>query len=206
MCTNCGSIPRERALIHIIEKHYPNWQNLDIHESSPAVRVASQKLSNGCKGYIASQYFPRQPFGTIVDNFRNEDLEQQTFADESFDLVVTQDVMEHVYHPEKAFGEIARTLKPGGAHIFTVPLMNKHLKSEVWATLGDQGQPEFLSTPEYHGNPVDPNGAPVTMHWGYDIVDFIREKSGLDTMIFHLDDLYLGIRAEFIDVLVSKKK
>jgi len=41
--------------------------------------------------------------------------------DESFDLVITLDVFEHVLRPAKAFAEIARTLKPGGAHIYTVP-------------------------------------------------------------------------------------
>lgn len=72
-----------------------------------------------------------------------------------FNLVITQNVMEHIYCPEKAFKEIARTLKPGGAYIFTVPLINKHKKSEVWPTLGNNGEPLFLKTPEYHGNPVD---------------------------------------------------
>lgn len=31
---------------------------------------------------------------------------------------VTQDVLKHAFHPEKVFKEIARTLKPGGIHIF----------------------------------------------------------------------------------------
>ncbi|MEM4260463.1 MAG: hypothetical protein QXG00_04460 [Candidatus Woesearchaeota archaeon] len=44
------------------------------------------------------------------------------------------------------------------------------------------------------------------MHWGYDIVDFIKEKSGLDTIIEYIDDLNYGIRAEYIEVLVSFKK
>ena len=34
--------------------------------------------------------------------------------------------MEHIFDPSKAFSEIARTLKTGGAHIFTVPLINKN--------------------------------------------------------------------------------
>ena len=38
----------------------------------------------------------------------------------TFDLVVTQDVLEHVLDPARA-AEIARTLRPGGAHVFTVP-------------------------------------------------------------------------------------
>ncbi|MDR0583764.1 MAG: class I SAM-dependent methyltransferase [Treponema sp.] len=50
--------------------------------------------------------------------YRNENLEEQTFSDEMFELIITQDVFEHVYNPEKAFSEIARTLKKA-AHIFS---------------------------------------------------------------------------------------
>ena len=166
---------------------------------------ASLKLRNNASKYIASQYFPTEPLGKFVKNWLNQDLEQQTFDDESFDLVITQDVMEHVYNPAKAFSEIARTLKKGGAHIFTVPLVNKHNKSEIWASKGVNGKPVFLNKPEWHGNVVDPNGSPVTMHWGFDIVEFIEEHSNLKTVIEHIDNIDFGIRAELIEVLVSQK-
>lgn len=191
--------------MHIIETKYPNWKDLTIHESSPENRGASLKLKKYCKNYIASQFFNNTDSGKIINNYHNENLEQQTFPDKSFDLVITQDVMEHVLNPGKAFSEIARTLKPGGAHIFTVPLVNKHKPTQRWAKLNDKDELEFIFEPEYHGNPIDSKGSPVTMHWGFDIVDFIKLNSNLDTEIIHLDDLSLGIRAEFIEVLVSSK-
>jgi SAM-dependent methyltransferase len=205
VCTNCFSIPRERALMVTIEKYFPNWRSLNIHESSPSNRGASEKLKKNCKNYISTQYYPSQPFGTIIEGHQNEDLENQTFAGSIFDIVVTQDVMEHIYNPEKAFSEIARTLKKGGAYIFTVPIINKHNKTEVWATKGSDGNPVFTKTAEYHGNPVDPKGSPVTMHWGFDIVDFIKTSSDLNTTIEYIDNLNFGIRAEYIEVLVSQK-
>jgi SAM-dependent methyltransferase len=205
ICNNCASIPRERALMVTIEKYFSNWRNLDIHESSPAGRGASLRLKNNVKNYIASQYYPNKPFGSIVNDCINQDLENQTFSDETFDIVISQDVMEHIYNPEKAFSEIARTLKKGGAHIFTVPIINKHKKTEVWAVKGEDGNPVFLKEPEWHGNPVDTQGSPVTMHWGFDIVDFIKKQSGLETTIEYIDNLDFGIRAEYIEVLVSKK-
>lgn len=204
-CMNCFSIPRERALILTIEKYFPNWRDLAIHESSPIIRGASKKIHDNCKEYTTSQYYPGEPFGSIIDGSRNEDLEHQTFPDECFDIVITQDVMEHVYDPEKAFSEIARTLKKGGAHIFTVPIINKHHETEVWATKDIDGSPIFLKTPEYHGNPVDLKGSPVTMHWGFDIVHHIKKSSGLETVIEHIDNLDYGVRAEYIEVLVSRK-
>ena len=204
-CVICGSIPRNRALVQVLEKYHPNWPELTIHESSPSGGGASALLRSHCSGYLASQYYPTQPLGSIVDGFRNEDLERQTFADGSFDVVITQDVMEHVYDPSAAFREIARTLKPGGSHVFSVPLVNKHQPTQVWATRNRDGSPSFLHEPDYHGNPVDPRGAPVTMRWGYDIVDYIKRESGLSACIEAIDDLGLGIRAEFNEILVMRK-
>lgn len=204
-CSYCNSIPRERALMLTIEKYYPNWRNLSIHESSPGNRGHSVKLQKFADSYIESQYFGQNSLGKLVNGVRNENLEKQTFKDEVFDLVITADVMEHIYNPEKAFKEIHRTLKPGGAHIFSVPLVNKHKKTERWANKGADGSPVFISTPEWHGNPIDDKGSPVTMHWGFDIVDFIIEHTGDECFIEHIDNLKYGVRAEFIEIIVSKK-
>ena len=189
----------------VIERLFPSWHDAVVHESSPGDRGASKRLRQEAHHYLASQYFPNEPFGNVVQGFSNQDLEHQTFADATFDLVVTQDVFEHVYDPAAAFAEIARTLKPGGAHIFTVPIINHHHPTQIWATRGADGQPNFLHTPEWHGNPVDSKGSAVTMHWGFDIVDFIREHSGLETSVEYLDELHHGCRAEFNEVLVSRK-
>jgi SAM-dependent methyltransferase len=205
ICTNCKSIPRERALMLMIEKHYPNWKNLKIHETSPVNRGASLKLKRTCDFYSTSQYYPNEIQGIEINGFRNENLENLTFPEQSFDIIVSQDVMEHIYNPDKAFREIARTLRPGGAHIFSVPLVNKHKPSEIWASLGKNGEPIFTHKPEYHGNPIDPKGSPVTMHWGYDIVDYIKKTSHLETTIEYIDNLNYGVRAEFIEILLSKK-
>jgi membrane-anchored protein YejM (alkaline phosphatase superfamily) len=71
--------------------------------------------------------------------------------------------------------------------------------------MGYNGEPMFQKTEEWHGNPVDKKGSPVTMHWGYDIVDFIKEYSSLETEIKYIHNLHFGILAEYIEVLVSKK-
>ena len=63
----------------------------------------------------------------------------------------------------------------------------------------------FLKEEEYHGNPINPKGSPVTFHYGYDIVDLIYKSSGMVTQIFTIDNIDLGIRAEYIDVLISRK-
>ncbi len=206
ICKKCGSIPRERALMFCIERYYPNWKELFVHETSPTDRGASIKLKEYCKNYIPTHYFSDFPAGEIHPRgFRNENLEDQTFPDESFDLVISQDVMEHIFDPARAFAEIGRVLKPGGAHIFSVPLVKKEKSSVVCAKKDDKDNIIYLLEPEYHGNPINDEGALVTMHWGYDICDFILRHSGLYTTINYIDNLSLGIRAEYIEILVSRK-
>ena len=204
-CVKCGSIPRQRALMKTLQTYFPKWRDLAIHESSPSTGGASARLRTDGGRYVSSQYYPNHEFGAMVSGHRNENLEAMTFPNASFDIVITQDVMEHVYDPATVFREVARTLKPGGAHIFTVPIVNKHSPSQVWATMKDDGSPRFLHEPDYHGNPVDPRGSPVTMRWGYDIVQFIDNACGLDTSIEYIDDLEIGVRAEYIEVLVTRK-
>jgi hypothetical protein len=206
-CTRCGSIPRERALMLCIERFFPEWERLAIHESSPVPRGASAKLARRCASYSASQRYPGEPLGCVPPGktFRNEDLEQLTFPDASFDLLVTQDVVEHLLDPARAFAEIARVLRPGGAHVFSVPLVSKEKPSLIAAERDATGAIVHHVPPEYHGNPVDGGGALVTRLWGYDICDHIHAASGLTTTIVHLDDLSHGIRAEYIEILVSRK-
>jgi SAM-dependent methyltransferase len=188
-----------------IETYFPGWRSLTIHESSPGNRGASRRLSEECSQYIPSQFFPDHKLGTMVGKFRCENLEALTFADNSIDLHVTQDVLEHVFHPSKVFSEIARTLRPGGAHIFTVPMVNKYKPSKLRARVGDDGQILHLEPPVYHVNPISDQGSLVTLNWGFDICRHIFESCGLFTHLVCIDDLSKGIRAEYIEVLVTVK-
>lgn len=205
LCSNCGSIPRERALMLVIERFYPNWREMIIHESSPVDRGASRRLAQECSQYVPTQFFPDEAPGSIVGNVRCESLEALTFEDETIDLHVTQDVMEHVLHPARVFSEIARTLRPGGAHVFTVPIVNKHKSSKTRAQMGNEGQISYIEPPIYHGNPISEDGSLVTVDWGFDICQQIFDSSGLFTHVVWIDDLSMGIRAEYIEVFTTIK-
>ncbi len=167
----------------------------------------SKKLRREAADYTASFFLPGKKRGEPLKKLdaRNEDLERQTFADETFDLVITQDVFEHLFRPDLAIAEIARTLKPGGAHVCTVPICLKSAPSARRALRREDGTVEHLATPVYHGNPIDETGSLVTVDYGYDIADYFDRSSGLNTTIVLIDDLSRGIHAEYIEVLVSRK-
>lgn len=126
-----------------------------------------------------------------------------TFADESFDLVITQDVLEHVLNPDQAFRDICRTLKPGGAHIFTVPLYKE--QQTIVRAKEENGTVRYLEEKVYHSNPVDENGSLVVTDWGDGMIDVIDKISGLKTETYTFNDPYFGLQAKFLDVFVSLK-
>src|SRR6185436_821525 len=116
-CAYNGCVPRERALGLVVRSLYPTLAELSVHESSPCERGASMFLKTSSGAYVATQFFPDDVPGATVQGWRNENLERQTFADQTFDLVVTLDVMEHVFDPAAVFREVSRTLKPGGSYV-----------------------------------------------------------------------------------------
>jgi SAM-dependent methyltransferase len=204
VCQKCWSIPRQRAIIVVLNRFYPEWKNLKIHESSPG-GPSSKKIEKHCAEYTPTQFFQDVSLGKSKDGIRCENLEQMTFEDNSFDLMITQDVFEHVMNPLAAFKEIERILKPGGAHIFTMPWYPKLDKTMQRARQLDNGEIEFLEEAIYHGNPIDSKGSLVTFDWGVDFTDLIYAKSGMSTTIYLEKDRKKGIDGEFLEVFISRK-
>jgi SAM-dependent methyltransferase len=190
----------------VLDRLRPSWRSLRIHESSPAARGVSVLLLRDCPKYIPTQFFPNVAKGQRHGGIRCEDLEAQTFADESFDLVVTQDVMEHVFRPDQAHREIYRTLRPGGLHIHTVPIYSELEHTERCAVLADDGSVVHLSTPEYHGNPIDASGALVTHRYGRDLPDLICKWAKFSVEVVRFNDRYHGIVGAFTEVVVCTRR
>lgn len=203
-CKICHSIPRQRALINTLNVFFPNYPKLIIHESSPC-GASSDFIKKECQGYTSSQYFLDVDTGSYKKGIRCENLEKLNFEDDSFDLFITQDVFEHIINPDKAFKEIQRVLKPGGAHVFTVAMF-KNLKKTRPRVVEFNGRLKHLLEAQYHANPIDPaGGALVTYDYGIDLPDYIYEQSGMYTTIFLNRDIKLGLDGEFLEVFISKK-
>jgi len=106
------------------------------------------------ESYVRFSYLPDQPWGAeLGPNYFNQDLQRLSFANESFDIALTSDVMEHVRDCDAAHRELFRVLKAGGAYIFTVPF---DPDSEHHIQLVDTSGAEdvFLCKPHFHGDPL----------------------------------------------------
>jgi SAM-dependent methyltransferase len=204
LCVRCGSRPRNRALMAVLNEQFPSWRELRVHESSPGSPML-QKFRKECPGYVASHFYEDRPLGSVEGGFVCQDLERQSFTDGQFDLVITQDVLEHVFDPRRALREIARTLKPGGAHVFTVPWYYWQ-PTVVRATRSAAGDVDYLLPADYHGNPIKPQARSlVVTEWGRELLDVIDGCSGVTTTVHRLDDAERGITGAFVDVFVSRK-
>lgn len=207
-CTTCpgGSVPRERAVALVLNETRPNWRALAIHECSPAPRGISVKLKEQCANYVATNYFPNASAGSVVLGQRNENLERQTFADESFDLVITIDVFEHLLDPAAAMREIHRTLKPGGACISAFPIIKHQGQAVRWRVRrDDNGVIEYLEEEQYHGNPIDPKGSLVSVDYGYDVHQLFALWAPFDVRVLRFADRRAGVLGELTDVLACEK-
>jgi ubiquinone/menaquinone biosynthesis C-methylase UbiE len=103
-----------------------------------------------------------RPLRTAIGQCDGEHL---PFADESFDVVVMSEVIEHLMQPELATWEVARVLRPGGVFVMTtnnaseVPLRSplSHLFAWLEKALGAY-RPSWISLrPWIWPEPVDPS-------------------------------------------------
>lgn len=208
-CIRCKSIPRMRALRKVLDSYTQNRYNLKIHESSPN---KNQILwMKEYKNYSYSYYYEKLPLGYQINNSSctNQNLCDLTFEDNSFDIFITQDVLEHVVNPFEAFREIERVLKPGGVHIFTTPIY-LFSKTKPRIKYDESGELTFIEEPIYHGNPISGSGSLVTYDWGDDIAEIIDNNTSFSTSIIRFGNsklnYKLGLEADFLQVIVSRKK
>ncbi|MFO7673904.1 MAG: glycoside hydrolase family 99-like domain-containing protein [Lutibacter sp.] len=204
-CEKCKSLPRDRAIINVLDTYCPSWKDWKMHESSPSNNYFS-KLS---KNYSFSHFFPNQKLGIFFEGMRNENLEDLTFPDNSFDLIVSLDVLEHIFDPKKAIREMLRVVKLGGNVVFTVPIHKNLNKTFQRASLSSNGELEYLSPPQYHGNPVGDGKSLVTWDYGIDFQDILEkwiDNQNFETKIINKSIEEMGIVGEYLDVIIITRQ
>lgn len=134
----CGSkAPRLNTLFRD-----PKARDLSIAEINSAGNLHRYLVR--CARLRHSEYASQSP--TVP----SEDLLNLSYADFSFDLVITSDTLEHVSDIEKSLRETYRVLKSGGTHVFSVPIVWDRTTRQR-ATLTN-GQVKHLLPPSYHGS------------------------------------------------------
>ena len=178
-CEHCGASLRNSDVAKEILKQFGN--NKTVILADLLKEKSHLKILNTCStgylhealkehpGYTASEYYQDTVNGEKKGNIVCVDLCDIPFENNSFDLVISEDVFEHIKGYDKAFSEILRILKPNGHHIFTVPLHEGH------NTVSRLGNPKKI----YHGDPLNAEeGCLVITDFGDDIVQILEQYGG----------------------------
>jgi SAM-dependent methyltransferase len=104
-----------------------------------------------------------------------------SYEDATFDYILTSDTLEHVPDFDVALSEIRRVLKPGGKHVFTVPIIwdrRTRRRAEVV-----DGAVVHHFPPSHHGGPdSSPDDYLVFNEFGGDVVERI-ENAGFSVAL-----------------------
>ncbi len=165
LCVRCQANLRYEMLGRYFRNPAIDLKTLDILELDPNSPL--RPLLCGARNYTRSFFRPgvkpgtRRPDGVVC-----EDITALTFGDESLDVIVSSDVLEHVPDPAAGFRESARVLRRGGVHVFTVP---PRAVTRQRALLKGGRIVHVAGPPEYHRDPLDPNGVLVFWDYGPDL-------------------------------------
>lgn len=171
---------RVRAVLHEIELFGANDQT-KIY-GAEAITAFAMIMRGKFPRYLGSEYGSNEEIRREMFPIPHEDLTDLTFDDGVFDVVVTNEVLEHVPDLDAAMTEMARVLKPGGRHIGTMPFALVQETGVVKARLVD-GEVIHLTEPEYHGNPFEEGGALVFEVPGWDILKRAKRSGFSDAWI-----------------------
>lgn len=149
-----------------------------------------------------SEYFDDVPLGMMKNSVVCQDVQNLFLNDESFDLVTSSEVFEHVPNDSKGFSEIYRVLKIGEYFIFTVPLLDNP-KTVERCFLQSDGTIIHQLEPEYHGDRIRGQGRVLAFR-NYGLVITKRLKS----CGFHVEIRQVNSTRNVIEdqkVIIAKK-
>jgi len=174
-CVRCGANLRYELLAEVI-RELGALGKLDILELDPDSTI--RWMFRNARTHLRTYYRSEHSRGTVrEDGARMEDITNLTLADESVDFIISSDVLEHVPDANAAFRESFRVLRPGGAHIFTVPYQRETVQR---ARIVDGQITHIVTPPEYHSDPLDPRGILAYWHYGPDLDLRFGSTSGLE--------------------------
>ncbi len=183
-CPLCRMNNRQRLIATLVKQILSAKQGQQVYfmeQVTPIFNWASATFNQ--HQLVGSEYLGYEyEGGATVKGIRHEDVENLSFSDDYFDLIMSNDVFEHVPNPAKAFSECARVLKPGGVMLATIPF---HSASDLSVTRAriNAGKLEHVLSPAYHGNPVSADGSLVFTDFGWDLIALAKEVGFLDVSV-----------------------
>jgi len=172
VCEHCQLNNRQRAIFHALKEaiYARSTTSLTLY-TMEQVTPLFNALRKQFPQVIGSEYLGESlAGGTLVNGIRHEDVEALSFAEDSFDFILSNDVLEHVNSPLQAIREMFRVLKPKGEMFISVPFLLNERQTVPRAKREPTGI-VFLQPPVYHGNPLSAEGSLVFNDFGWDLLE-----------------------------------
>ena len=192
-----GLLSRNRAILWLLEHRYGSLNALrenDVYLVEALTGFAlwlrnhfrDQRLT--CSEYLDDA---ECSFGEIP----HQDLCSLTFAGDSFDLVLCNELFEHVQYLDRAFSEIKRVLRPGGRLVATCPLAFGQTESIVKAVADPKtGETQMLGEAERHGDPIRPqSGSLVYRIPGWELLSELKLAGFSQASMHHIASWKYGV-------------
>ena len=199
-----GWISRHRAIYFMMDLLF----NIDSTKetfkvySPEAITDWALSMQQMFPNFIGSEFEPTEEVMAKNDPFGHQDLCDMNFSDSIFDLVITQEILEHIPSVDKALSEICRILSPGGWSINTHPFaLNSY--SSVTKASEEDGRLIIIGQPEYHGNPISGLGSLVYEIPGWDIIARAKKSGFSEANMWFIVNPELGIVSDNSGVFVS---
>lgn len=200
VCIRCMASPPVMSLIGVlkqtISKPLDESRVYEMSSSGPLYRF----LNKHSKAFYSSEYYDDLPAGKFRYGTQCQDVEQLTIKNSAFDLVTSTEVFEHVPDDRKGFSEIHRVLKNKGWFVMMVPFYEH---PTVERAILNNGELTHLVPPEYHLDPIRPEGCLCFRNYGPDIVDRLKQSGFAHASIIKGDD-YSG-SGHFRYIIVAQK-
>jgi SAM-dependent methyltransferase len=192
-----GLLSRNRAMLVVLEQLYGSLEQLrqqDVYLTEALSGFALWLRRHlGTERLTCSEYL--ENCGSNFDDIQHEDLLALSFSDVSIDLVLCNELFEHVQDVELAFREIARVLRPGGQLVATCPLAFGQVESILKVQHNPQsGEPTLLTEAEFHGDPVRPQaGSLVYRIPGWELLEQLQAAGFASSTIHHISSWKHGV-------------
>jgi SAM-dependent methyltransferase len=169
ICPDSGLNNRQRGMYYFAKEN--NISSVSSIYCTEQSTIFYRYLTSKHTNLIGSEYDPSVTFGSQnVNGFRSEDLTKLTLEDESIEFILSGDVLEHVPDYREALKECRRVLVPAGKLLLTAPFSLHDTANITRARVRSDGSVEHILPPEYHGDPVRPEGVLCYYYFGWELL------------------------------------
>jgi len=188
-CQHCKLPNRKRFILNLLKKRQAeDVKSVFMYEQTTDVFAYAKNAFNF--DFTGSEFlgYDKKP-GQVIDGIRHEDATGLSFPNNSFDILVSNDVFEHVQDIRKTLAEAYRVLREGGELLISVPF--SYSEQTVRRAYVENNRVKHILPAVYHQNPLSGDGSLVFYDYGWDFLSFLKDASFTDAyMLAYYSMLY----------------